>query len=61
MFDHLKKTDLSYCAHMKQALGYSRRLQICVVKLLLHAIVPNLYTSDVSSEINNLNKEMHRE
>ena len=61
MFDHLRKTDLSYFAHMKQALKYSMRLQQCAIKVFIHAFLPDKYTNDASSEICRLHEEMHSE
>ena len=61
MFDHLKETGLSYFAHMKQAVGYSARLQACAIKVLAHALLPDVYTKDASDEISKLHKEMHGE
>ena len=61
MFDHLKETGLSYFTHMKQAAGYSIRLQKCALKVFAHAFVPDLFTNDASDEIRKLHKEMHGE
>ena len=61
MFDHLKDTGLSYFAHMKQALGYFWRFQLCASKVFVHAIWPDLFTKDASKEICRLHKEMHGE
>ena len=61
MFDHLKETGLSYFTHMKQAVGYSIRLQKCAIKVFAHAVVPDLFTNGASNEICKLHKEMHGE
>ena len=60
MFDHLKEINLSYCAHMKQAMVYYAHLQICATKLLIHAVIPDAFPSDVSSRLQKLNEEMQR-
>ena len=61
MFKHLRDTGLSYMAHMRQALGYYGRLQMCAMKVLLHAFIPDVYTKDASDEVCKLHKEMHGE
>jgi len=61
MFDHLKETGLPYLTHMKQAIGYFVRLQVCAIKVFVHAIWLDLFTKDASSEICRLHKEMHGE
>jgi len=61
MFDHLKETNLSYIAHMRQALSYFACIQLCAIKVFIHAFVPSLYTKDASDEICRLHKEMHGE
>ena len=61
MFDHLKETGLSYFTHMKQAMGYSIRLQTCAIKVFTHAFLPDVFTKDASNEIDRLHKEMHCE
>ncbi len=61
MFKHLQETSLSYFAHMRQALGYFRCLQLCAIKVLVHAIAPDMFTKDASDEICRLHKEMHGE
>ena len=59
MFEHLKETGLSYRAHMKQALNYYGCLQVCAIKVFVHAFVPSIFTKDASNEICRLHKEMH--
>ena len=61
MFKHLRDTGLTYMAHMRQALGYSGRLQVCAIKVFAHAFLPDIFTKDASDEINRLHKEMNRE
>lgn len=61
MFKHLHETDLTYIAHMRQALGYFGCIQLCAIKVLVHAVVPDLFTKDASDEICRLHKEMHGE
>lgn len=61
MFDHLKDTGLSYVAHFRQALTYYWRIQMCAMKVFVHAFWPDLYTKDASDEICRLHKEMHGE
>ena len=59
MFDHLKETKLSYCLHMKQALGYYGRIQIAAAKVFVHAFCPSMFINDASDEICRLHEEMH--
>jgi len=61
MFDHLRETGLPYFAHMRQALSYFGRLQICAIKVFIHSFLPNMFTKDASNEICRLYKEMHGE
>ena len=61
MFKHLQDTGLSYTAHMRQALYYFGRIQMCALKVFAHAFWPDLYTKDASDEICRLHKEMHGE
>ena len=61
MFDHLKETGLSYFTHMKQALGYFVRLQVCAIKVFAHAFLPDVFTKDASEEICRLHEEIHGE
>jgi len=61
MFDHLKETGLSYFAHMKLALGYFGRLQLCAIKVFVHTVFQDIFTQDASDEISRLHKEMHGE
>lgn len=61
MFDHLKETGLSYFMHMQQALGYFVRLQICAIKVFVHAFLPDMFTKCTSDEIRRLYKEIHGE
>ena len=61
MFDHLRETDQTYMAHMRQALHYTARLQLCAIKVFAHAWLPNMFTKDASNEISRLYKEMHSE
>lgn len=48
-------------AHMRQALSYFGRLQMCAIKVLIHSILPDMFTKDASNEIRKLYKEMHNE
>ena len=59
MFKHLQETGLSYFAHMHQALRYFVCIQLCAIKVLIHAVLPDIYTKDASNEICRLHKEMH--
>ena len=61
MSDHLRETELSYFAHMKQALSYYARLQTCAIKVFMHAFLPDTFVKDASGEICRLHKEMHGE
>ena len=61
MSKHLRETNLTYAAHMRQALGYFACFQLCAIKVLVHAVVPDLFTKDASNEICRLYKEMHGE
>ena len=61
MFEHLRETGLSYRAHMRQALGYYGCLQMCAIKVFVHAFLPPVFTKDASNEICRLHKEMHGE
>ena len=61
MFKHLQETGLSYFSHMRQALRYFSRLQLCAIKVFAHAIWPDLFMKDASDEICRLHKEMHGE
>ncbi len=59
MFKHLQETGLSYWAHMRQALIYFACIQMCAIKVFVHAFWPDLFTKDASNEICRLHKEMH--
>ncbi len=61
MFKHLQETGLTYLAHMRQALRYSGRLQLCAIKVFAHAFLPDIFTKDASNEINKLHKEINNE
>ncbi len=61
MFKHLQETGLTYLAHMRQALSYSGRLQLCAIKVFAHAFLPDIFTKDASNEINKLHKEINNE
>lgn len=61
MFKHLQETGLSYFAHMLQAIKYFGCIQLCAIKVLIHAFCPDLFINDASNEICRLHKEMHGE
>jgi len=61
MFKHLRDTGLTYMAHMRQALGFCGRLQMCAIKVFVHSFLPDTFTKDASDEISRLHKEMNSE
>jgi len=58
--DHLDKTNYTYLEHASEALGISFGLFTTSLKMLVHAVVPDVFTtsaSDYAAELNNkLNK-----
>jgi len=61
MFSHLKENSISYFGHMKLAMKYFTCLQVCAIKILIHAFLPDIFTNDASNEICRLHKEMQGE
>lgn len=49
-FQHLKDVNQSYLEHAKDALTYACKLSVCVGKLVVHAVYPDIFTNDTSEE-----------
>tara|TARA_B100000214_G_scaffold328412_1_gene267538 strand:+ start:474 stop:677 length:204 start_codon:yes stop_codon:yes gene_type:complete len=56
-FNHLNDADMSYGAHLRQAMRYYVLAQRAALCLFLHALWPDIYTDTASSIINDLSKE----
>lgn len=55
-FNHLKEVNQSYKEHAKDALKISKDLFLTSLKLVVHAIYPDVFTNDASNICNDIVK-----
>jgi hypothetical protein len=55
-FNHLKEVNQSYKEHAKDALKISKDLFVVSLKLVVHAIYPDVFTDDASKTCNEIVK-----
>lgn len=56
--DHPREVGEGYFEHMGQALGFSLRLARLSACALIHAIVPGVHKTTVSSEVKSMARDM---
>ena len=57
---HLEEADETYIEHMKHAMGISYLLLSAGAKCLIHAVIPPLFETGVSSKLEDLNALVKR-
>ena len=56
MFRHLEQVDQTYSEHFKDAMRYSWRSLKCSFKFFIHALWPDVFKTDGSREVMELNE-----
>ena len=59
--DHLDKKNLTYTEHAKEALGISLGLFTTSMKMLVHAVLPDTFTTSASDYVSELNNKLNSE
>jgi hypothetical protein len=59
-FNHLKKQNMTYLSHMRQAFYLGYRLCASGVKVIVHGIFPDVYETAATETINELHKEIQK-
>jgi len=57
MFKHLKDHNISYTSHAKRGIGWSFRLAVASILGLIHSILPFLFITSMSDEVEKLYEE----
>jgi len=55
---HLKDINMSWSMHLWYALGLAGKLFLLSLTAVAHGMLPFIFTSKVSSEVNKLNEEL---
>jgi hypothetical protein len=48
---HLEEVNMSWSKHALHSLDITRRLVVCVFKSVVHAVHPDWFTTDVTTEL----------
>jgi len=56
--NHLKDINLSWGRHLRFAMGLALKLFLLSLIALVHGLLPFIFTSKVSDEVNKLNEEL---
>jgi len=58
IMSHLKDINMSWSMHLWYALGLAGKLFLLSLTAVAHGLLPFIFTSRVSSEVNKLNEEL---
>jgi len=58
IMNHLKDINLSWGRHLRFAMGLALKLFLLSLIALVHGLLPFIFTSKVSDEVNKLNEEL---
>ena len=58
IMSHLKDINMSWSMHLWYALGLAGKLFLLSLTAVAHGMLPFIFTSKVSSEVNKLNEEL---
>ena len=58
IMSHLKDINMSWSMHLWYALGLAGKLFLLSLTAVAHGMLPFIFTSTVSSEVNKLNEEL---